>query len=602
MFKPFSNENNGAVSVVRQKLTFLQDTVRGVASMASDLLHFDRTGSLAFGHDHKRTDSVGDVDFVTQLLDRHDSVESSQLPALFDKLVYSMRSLKHSDMINIYYDIKVSRTKKFFQDALPLLKTDAGVTLMKDILTSGELSSEITHLWFSSLAFYKNPSRGMLILLSSFINSNAPKSALLGISSLASTFCSNNPKCSEVAEFNEVLSKFEALLGSSCEANSLEEEEKIVLALKGIRNIGQNLQRKDILKKCYTTKSNSVLVRVSAIETIRKWKIACQLSDRELLDTLRDVQEDSEIRINAYLAVMTCPTESDIENIKSLLESEEVNQVGSFIWTHMGNLQETNSKIGGKNFLKRIIGSDYLQNRWSSDVRKFSRNFEVSHFSNDWRLGGTAESNLIFSEKSFIPRSLMMNLTLNLFGENVNVLEVGGRLEGYDNLLEEMFGPDGYFKDDTVHNFLKTMSQRHRRDTGETLQSQEQKPKGNLYMRSFGKDVKFSAFSGIPQSLTNLFRNPLSILGSTFGNTDVNFEKSSMFLDGSIIIPTVSGLPMNMTARGSSSVQMKSSTKLNLSEFPSKRKASIDAEISPSGEGGIKVGSLGAGSDDGYNS
>ena len=121
-------------------------------------------------------------------------------------------------------------------------------------------------------------------------------------------------------------------------------------------------------------------------------------------------------------------------------------------------------------------------------------------------------------------------------------------------------------------------------------------------MRSFGKDVKFSAFSGIPQSLTNLFRNPLSILGSTFGNTDVNFEKSSMFLDGSIIIPTVSGLPMNMTARGSSSVQMKSSTKLNLSEFPSKRKASIDAEISPSGEGGIKVGSLGAGRDNGYNS
>ena len=132
---------------------------------------------------------------------------------------------------------------------------------------------------------------------------------------------------------------------------------------------------------------------------------------------------------------MTCPTENTIEDIKSILVNEEINQVGSFIWTHMVNLQETKSKIGGKLFLKRIIGSDYLKNRWSSDVRKFSRNFEISHFSNDWRIGGTAESNLIFSEKSFIPRSLMMNLTLNLFGENVNVFEVGGRLEGYDNLL-----------------------------------------------------------------------------------------------------------------------------------------------------------------------
>ena len=354
------------------------------------------------------------------------------------------------------------------------------------------------------------------------------------------------------------------------------------MALKGIRNIGKTTNSKDIVYKCYSTKSNSVLVRVSALQTIRKWEIACHFSGQKLLEILKDVNEDSEIRINAYLALMTCPTENIIENIKTILVNEEINQVGSFIWTHMVNLQETKSKIGGKLFLKRIIGSDFLKNRWSSDVRKFSRNFEISHFSNDWRIGGTAESNLIFSEKSFIPRSVMMNLTLNLFGENVNVFEVGGRLEGYDNLLEEMFGPDGYFKDDTVRNFLKTLSNRQKRETGKMFQSQVQtnQPKGNLYLRSFGKDIKFASFSDIPHSLTNIFRNPLS-----FGKSDINFEKSSMFLDGSIIIPTVGGLPMNMTARGSSTIQMRSKTKLNLSEFASKRKVSIDAEISPSGKG-----------------
>ena len=145
-----------------------------------------------------------------------------------------------------------------------------------------------------------------------------------------------------------------------------------------------------------------------------------------------------------------------------------------------------------------------------------------------------------------------------------------------------MFGPDGYFKDDTVRNFLKTLSNRQKRETGQMFQSQVQtnKPKGNVYLRSFGKDIKFASFSDIPRSLTNIFRNPLG-----FGKTDVNFEKSSMFLDGSIIIPTVGGLPLNMTARGSSTIQMRSKTKLNLSEFASKRKVSIDAEISPSGKG-----------------
>ena len=176
----------------------------------------------------------------------------------------------------------------------------------------------------------------------------------------------------------------------------------------------------------------------------------------------------------------------------------------------------------------------------------------------------------------------MMNLSLNLFGENVNVFEVGGRLEGYDTLLEEMFGPEGYFKDDTVHNFLKSvMSTRQKRDD-ESI-GQTEISKGNLYMRSFGKDVKFSSFSGIPQSLTSMFKNPLSFLGSALGMTNINFEKSSMFLDGAIIVPTVAGLPVNMTARGTSSLQMKSKTRLNLSEFQSRRKVSLDAEISPSG-------------------
>jgi hypothetical protein len=34
------------------------------------------------------------------------------------------------------------------------------------------------------------------------------------------------------------------------------------------------------------------------------------------------------------------------------------------------------------------------------------------------------DSNLIFSQKSYLPRSAMLNLTLDLFGESINVFEV----------------------------------------------------------------------------------------------------------------------------------------------------------------------------------
>ena len=58
----------------------------------------------------------------------------------------------------------------------------------------------------------------------------------------------------------------------------------------------------------------------------------------------------------------------------------------------------------------------------------------------------------------------MVNLTVNLFGESLNLLEVGARAEGFENMIEDFFGPDGYFRYienadhvswfDKIHTFL----------------------------------------------------------------------------------------------------------------------------------------------------
>ena len=323
LFKPFSNENSGALTTVTQTLS-LVDEEKGYLEPCTS----DSTTDLAFVHDHKRTDRNADESFIQEILDLHPNVENSELPGLFNKLVYSLRNLKHSQMVHFYHNIRNQRTKKFFEDALPLLKSDAGVSLMRDVIKSGQLPTEIVDRWFSSLAFYKNPSRAMLTVLSTFIEHDAPHSALLGISGLASTFCTSNKDCIEIAEMKEVVEKFELLLGTSCETDTQEEEDSMVLVLKGLRNIGQIIDSKDVLKRCYQTKSNPMLVRVAVIETIRKWQLSCIFSENDdgLIELFKDKQEDSELRINAYLALMTCPTENIIDTIKTLLMEEEVNQ------------------------------------------------------------------------------------------------------------------------------------------------------------------------------------------------------------------------------------------------------------------------------------
>ena len=83
----------------------------------------------------------------------------------------------------------------------------------------------------------------------------------------------------------------------------------------------------------------------------------------------------------------------------------------------------------------------------------------------------------------------MVNLTVNVFGENINLLEVGGRAEGFVALVEGLFGPDGRFREDTFHKLLQGM-RRNKRDADDMADFQstfnavrEDKPKGNFYVR-----------------------------------------------------------------------------------------------------------------------
>ena len=155
-------------------------------------------------------------------------------------------------------------------------------------------------------------------------------------------------------------------------------------------------------------------------------------------------------------ADLTISKKSGTFEFDTMLKSVFCITVGSFVWTHLTNIQESQSLSPFKQELKVLIGSEFLQNKWNTDVRKFSRYFETSFYSDELQTGVTTDGQLIFSQHSYLPRSAMVNFTVNLFGENLNILEVGTRLEGFETLVESLFGPDGQFRQDTFHQMLQT--------------------------------------------------------------------------------------------------------------------------------------------------
>lgn len=150
-----------------------------------------------------------------------------------------------------------------------------------------------------------------------------------------------------------------------------------------------------------------------------------------------NMPEDAELRINAYLALMQCPSASTLDSVVNMLTNEEVNQVGSFVWTHLTNLRESSDPH--KHAIQEILDNKELQKTFDLDKRKYSRNVEMSYFSDLLNTGGQVDANLIWSQNSFVPRSAMVNLTIDIFGESVNLMELGGRVQGLERMLERTF-------------------------------------------------------------------------------------------------------------------------------------------------------------------
>lgn len=93
----------------------------------------------------------------------------------------------------------------------------------------------------------------------------------------------------------------------------------------------------------------------------------------------QNAENDAELRIHAFKAVMVCPTTDVLTKVRMMLSGETVNQVGSYVWTFLENLKETSSPL--RRELASILEDAKLREDFNLDVRKFSRNVEKSLFS-----------------------------------------------------------------------------------------------------------------------------------------------------------------------------------------------------------------------------
>ncbi|XP_014673849.1 PREDICTED: uncharacterized protein LOC106814086 [Priapulus caudatus] len=586
LFKPFSKDQAGAVTTTKQTLTYMESYI-GAQSRMDYITH--RT-TMLFDHKYngeqnKNYENEAEM-VLREICGKAGDDIRPETPHMFTSLVYKLRELSADRLRSIYGRIDNicpghAKAKQFFLDAIPMVGTTGSVSMIRELISSGQVTGVEAEMWLTSLAFLKTINKNMILEITPLLTNRADRKTVLSITSMVHSYCKVNTACAEESEVQTVISALEGMINSRCMVRSRQESDQIVMALKGLGNMGRVISSLPTIKRCFQESSNPIDVRLAAIEAFRR--LPCTTNRDELLATYVSPDEDTEVRIASYLSVMACPTPDTITKIKETLQKEEVNQVGSFVWTHLSNLKETSDPM--KREIREILEDHTLQETFNKDSRKFSRFYEGSLFSEMLNTGAVAEGSIVFSPESYIPRSGKFNMTVDLFGNSINLFEIGGRLQGMEFLLEKFFGPNGYFPEERVTNLLEG---RQKKTPVSKVHNQfgldMDEPQGNAYVKIFGNELRYWDFHGMEELLT--MKDTLNYMDLILElSKEQNFEltKSGIFLDTSLIVPTLTGLPMNLSVNGSLSMNIKVNGKMDIRQIvASPRSCDVHGEIKPS--------------------
>lgn len=264
--------------------------------------------------------------------------------------------------------------------------------------------------------------------------------------------------------------------------------------------------------------------------------------------------------------------------------------------SHLLNIQESSSP--DREHLRYLLTNFVIPRNFEGDIRKHSRNIEMSYFSPSFGIGAGVESNVIYTPESFLPRSVDMSLRTTIEDLNINLGEAGIRLEGLDPIIKELVGPEGYLRKASLDRILKDVvafaeekghhiaehlkeSLREKRAISTSTISRffkklygerkEGEVRADIFARIFGHEVTYAT---IAEDLKELDAD--RIIESLFSyfdavvpnihNLDIDSARTGqIFLDYSL--PTIQGTPLKLKLEGTAIVGIKLAGDLNIIEL-----------------------------------
>ncbi|XP_027140083.1 apolipoprotein B-100 [Larimichthys crocea] len=332
--------------------------------------------------------------------------------------------------------------------------------------------------------------------------------------------------------------------------------------------------------QCVNQPAASPAVQQAAIQVYRLTPVPEEARE-VLMQVLLDSASPMQKRVAAYLVLMKDPQSTELAQIADALLNEQDKQVKSFVISHITNIlsstepetQELRQKIRDA-----LQGNDIGP---TMDPTKFSRNYKI----------GSVEGNMIFESTSYLPKEVMLEMTLKAFGYDIDMMEVGMESKGFDPTIDALFGDNGFFPDtalktmyfvsdnmplrvnEIMQNMLPAMkNNRMRRQASQNLMRDirrnlnklvkelktTQSPEAMVYLRLLGNELGYLRTNEITEMaysagmmIDNMFKLfPSDLMKALMTKADNTIFAHYIFMDNEFFLPTVTGVPLRVALSG----------------------------------------------------
>ncbi|XP_019623589.1 PREDICTED: uncharacterized protein LOC109469506 isoform X1 [Branchiostoma belcheri] len=592
--------------------------------------------------------AVGALEALYRLSNATINETSLEAPRAFADFVSALRVLDNQTLSQVLPEMLASKASDQVMQALPQCGTRPCFSAIRQLVTSGFLPKAVAETAVYAMAFLPYPNVDAINETLRVAQYNKSRPAILALSSLVYRYTQNNMTEPFPQPVVEAIEYLRSMIGFDCTpltnkafnpVVSAEEQEQILLALKAVGNVGQAVQVLDkterrqrlrlvpTLERCIKNQQVPRNITLAAIQAFRRMEI-----DQEIRQLMLDIvraktetkQEDSEKRIAAYLVLMKNATQREIRKVVKVVMSEPIKQVRSFIASHLRNILTTEEPTLQelKQTLEQVLREERVTLPEPEDFRKYSRSYEVSKavplpFLQD-PVAAQLQSDVVMDPVSYMPRSALTRMTINVLGQSIDLFEAGIEAQGMEHTMEALFGPSGYFPNQALKKMLSPIPYGDKvlkmfgmdnkaKPKFETRQTLDRKIVDGLkklsedvkfrkddllassYLRLLGTEVSFMSTEDLKATIATALdaytnnKNMMKLLDPLAEGIERNFTSSYKFLEASTCIPTAMGIPLNVSANGTATTKLTVGGKFDVKRmFYAPRSAVVAGYLRPS--------------------